>query len=105
MESMVEKLFKYREENFVDEIEQDMYNLKNRLKDINTNQMQKMIDKIPDENRTLKDDLYRCLENLVADYNITMAYYNKKYYKQGFFDAVQYVGNNYHTINRVEENT
>ena len=43
------------------------------------------------DNNLLKEQLTSNIEDLIIDYNITMAYYNKKYYKQGFKDATNLI--------------
>lgn len=61
--------------------------MKQKIKDINRKEITKIINNIPQENNELKEKLETCIDNLIADYNIMLAYYNKKYYKQGFEDA------------------
>jgi len=85
--NLLDKFFEFREEESLDNIQNDMSILKNRVKDIKRNEISKLIESIPDENGKLKENLANSIENLVADYNVMLAYYNKKYYKQGFEDA------------------
>lgn len=61
--------------------------LQQKIKDINRKEITEIINNIPQENNELKEKLETCIDNLIADYNIMLAYYNKKYYKQGFEDA------------------
>lgn len=89
--SMIDEFFHYREEKFIDEIEKDMNLLSSKLKDIKREEIIGLVNNIPEENDVLKERLINSIDNLVADYNIAMAYYNKKYYKQGFLDASQVI--------------
>lgn len=65
----------------------DITFLKNRLKNIDRKEINELISSIPKEKSNIKEKLTNSIDNLVADYNIIVAYYNKKYYKQGFIDA------------------
>ena len=69
----------------------DLTSLNDKIKGINKEEITKLISKIPDENDKLRKELTNKLNNLVADYNILVAYYNKKYYKQGFEDATNLI--------------
>lgn len=86
--NLLDRFFSYREEEFLDEIDNDIKVLKERLKDIDKKEIKNIISSIPEENAELKEKLGDSIDNLVADYNILVAYYNKKFYKQGFNDAV-----------------
>lgn len=86
--NIVDKFFQYREEKFIDEIEEDINLLSNKIKDIKRRELTELVDSIPKENFVLKEKLINSIDNLIVDYNIMLAYYNKKYYKQGFEDAV-----------------
>ena len=86
--SLLDKVFSYREEEFLEEIDNDMKSLKDRLKCIDKKEIKDIISSIPKENVELKEKLENGIDNLIADYNILVAYYNKKFYKQGFNDAV-----------------
>lgn len=61
--------------------------LQQKIKGINREEITKIINNIPQGNAELKEKLTYTIDNLIADYNIMLAYYNKKYYKQGFEDA------------------
>ena len=86
--NLLDKFFSYREEEFLEEIDEDKSSLKNRLKDIDKKEIKNIIKDIPENNTELKKKLENSIDNLVADYNILIAYYNKKFYKQGFNDAI-----------------
>lgn len=61
--------------------------LKDRLKNIDRKEIDELISTIPEEKADIKQELTNSIDNLIADYNIIVAYYNKKYYKQGYIDA------------------
>ncbi len=86
-QTIINKFFNYTEEKFIDEIESDKVKLKNSLRNIERENITKLINQLSNENADIRDKLINSIDNLIADYNIKMAYYNKKYYKQGFIDA------------------
>lgn len=85
---IIDKLFRLREEEIIDSFQEDRNKLGNCLKEINKEAIKEIINKIPQDNKNLKIQLEEQIDNLIADYNIILAYYNKKYYKQGFNDAI-----------------
>ncbi len=84
---LIDTLFKFREEDNITDLQNDMSYLKNRVKGIKKEEIETLISNIPEENKIIKEKLLDSIDNLIADYNIMLAYYNKKYYKQGFEDA------------------
>ncbi len=87
-ENILNRFFNLRQEDLIDEMGKDRENLKHLLKQINISQIDDIIDGLPKEYNYIKNELYQKIENLIGDYEIKMAYYNKKYYKQGFYDAI-----------------
>lgn len=87
-QNILDTFFNIRQEDLLDEMDTDRAYLKSRLKQIRRQGINDTIDQLPEEYVTLKNELYQKIEELVGDYEIKMAYYNKKYYKQGFHDAV-----------------
>ncbi len=83
---LIDELFKIREEDGIKDIQADMSFLKNRVKGVKREEIESLISCVPQAN---KEKILSDIDNLVADYNIMLAYYNKKYYKQGFEDAVE----------------
>lgn len=83
---LIDKLFEFREEDGIKDIQADMCFLKNRIKGIKREEIESLISCVPQAN---KEKILSNIDNLVADYNIILAYYNKKYYKQGFEDALE----------------
>ncbi len=83
---LIDKLFELREEDGIKDIQKDMSFLRNRIKGIKREEIENLICNVPHEN---KEKLFNKIDNLIADYNIMLAYYNKKYYKQGFEDALE----------------
>lgn len=86
--NLLDRFFSYREEEFLEEIDDDIKSLKNRLKCVDKKEIKNIIRDIPKENIDLKEKLENGIDNLIADYNVLVAYYNKKFYKQGFNDAI-----------------
>lgn len=86
--NLLDRFFSYREEEFLEEIDDDIKSLKNRLKCVDKKEIKNIIKDIPKENIELKEKLENSIDNLIADYNVLVAYYNKKFYKQGFNDAI-----------------
>ena len=86
--SLLDKVFSYREEEFLEEIDNDIKSLKDRLKCVDKKEIKNIISNIPKEKVELKEKLENGIDDLIADYNILVAYYNKKFYKQGFNDAI-----------------
>lgn len=86
--NLLDRFFIYREEEFLEEIDNDIKSLKDRLKCVDKKEIKNIISSIPKENIELKEKLENSIDNLVTDYNVLVAYYNKKFYKQGFNDAV-----------------
>ena len=85
--NLIDRFFEYREEENLVNIQTDLNILKNKVRDLNRKEINKIFETIPEENSNLKEQLINSVDNLVADYNVLMAYFNKKYYKQGFEDA------------------
>lgn len=87
--NIIDMLFLEREEETMSNIESDVLILKNKVKGAKKGEINNIIANFPKENNELKEKLLDYIDNLVADYNIMLAYYNKKYYKQGFEDALE----------------
>lgn len=83
---LIDKLFEIREEDGIKDIQNDICFLKNRVKGIKREEIESLISDVPQGN---KEKILSNIDNLIADYNIMLAYYNKKYYKQGFEDALE----------------
>ncbi len=87
-ENIIDTFFKQRQEDLLEEMSFDRNALKTVLKQENRKRIQDNIDEIPKEYRQLKENLTKNIEDLISNYEIKMAYYDKKYYKQGFQDAI-----------------
>lgn len=87
-QNIIDTFFDLRQDDMLEEMDTDRASLRNVLKQINQKELKNIINTLPDEYETVKKDLYEKIDNLVGDYEIKMAYYNKKYYKQGFSDAI-----------------
>lgn len=87
-QNIIDTFFDLRQDDMLEEMDTDRASLRNVLKQINQKELKNIINTLPDEYETVKKDLYEKIDELVSDYEIKIAYYNKKYYKQGFSDAV-----------------
>ncbi len=87
-ENILDTFFDIRQDDILEEMNMDRISLRNVLKQINQRELKNTISTLPDEYETVKKDLYQKIDELIGDYEIKIAYYNKKYYKQGFSDAV-----------------
>lgn len=86
--NILDKFFSLREEELAGEIETDTKYLKSMLKNVRQEDIVKKIKLLPDEYNNVKIDILNKIDDLIGNYNIKIAYYNKKYYKQGFIDAI-----------------
>lgn len=86
---LIDKLFEYRQDDNIADIQNDIIALKNKVKGVKQKEIIKLISNLSQDNINLKEKLIESIDNLVEDYNIMLAYYNKKYYKQGFEDALE----------------
>lgn len=87
-ENIIDTFFNIRQDEFLEEMAEDISVLSPILKRENKRKLQENIDEIPNEYEELKTKLKNDVEDLISNYEIKMAYYHKKYYKQGFKDAV-----------------
>ena len=87
-EKIIDRFFNIRQDDFLEEMSTDMEILKPVLKQENKKKIQQNIDEIPNEYKELKTELKNNINDLISNYEIKMAYYHKKYYKQGFEDAI-----------------
>lgn len=86
--NILDKFFNLREEELAEDIESDTKCLKLVLKNVKQEDIIKKIQTLPEEYNDIKIDILSKIDDLVGNYNIKIAYYNKKYYKQGFKDAI-----------------
>ncbi|MBO5478315.1 MAG: hypothetical protein J6A04_01110 [Clostridia bacterium] len=85
---ILDAFFNLRQEDMLEDGKEDIKVLEKTLKDITTQQLQNTIQDLPEECKEIKEKLSEQLDDLVINYQIKMAYYDKKYYKQGFNDAI-----------------
>lgn len=86
--NILDKFFGLRDEEISEDIEEDAKCLKEMLKNVKQEDIVNKIKSLPEEYNELKKDILSQLDDLIGNYNIKIAYYNKKYYKQGFKDAI-----------------
>lgn len=87
-ENIIDTFFNIRQDEFLEEMGEDIDILRPVLKQENKKELQENINEIPNEYEELKIKLKNGIDDLISNYEIKMAYYHKKYYKQGFKDAV-----------------
>lgn len=87
-ENIIDTFFNIRQDEFLEEMGEDIDILRPVLKQENKKELQQNINEIPNEYEELKTKLKNGIDDLISNYEIKMAYYHKKYYKQGFKDAV-----------------
>jgi len=88
---IMDKFFRFREEKFMEEITLDMESiekLENNKINVNKRKINELVNQIPEENKLLKEEILNRVDDLIADYNVAIACNNKKFYKQGFQDAM-----------------
>ena len=88
-QNLVDCYFVLRQDDLMEQMQQDRNCLRKVLKQTSSKELEDTINQLPEECNDIKNELYQKFEDLVGDYEIKLAYYNKKYYKQGFFDAIQ----------------
>ena len=84
---MLDKIYSIRQCDFEKESNEDRKKLLERLNSVT----QEEIEKIIGEEMTQKEESKKVIENLdklIENYEIKMAYYMEKRYKQGFKDAM-----------------
>lgn len=86
--SLLDKLFNYREEELSENVDKDAKCFKQILKNVRQEDIVNLVNTLPEEYKETKKEILNKLDNLIANYNIKISYYNKKYYKQGFKDAI-----------------
>ncbi len=87
-ENILDKFFYIREEEISENIKEDTENLKSKLKKVKQEDINNIIEKLPEEYFEIKRELKDKVEDLIINYNIKIAYYNKKYYICAFNDAI-----------------
>lgn len=87
-ENIIDRFFNIRQDEFLEEMAEDISVLSPILKRENKKKLKENIDEIPNEYEELKTKLKDNIDDLISNYEIKMAYYHKKYYKQGFKDAI-----------------
>lgn len=86
--NILDNFFYLRDEEISEDIESDTKYLKTVLKNVKEESIEQRIQTLPEEYNDIKKDILSKINDLIGDYNIKIAYYNKKYYKQGFRDAI-----------------
>lgn len=86
--NILDRFFYLRDEEISEDIELDSKYLKTVLKNVKEESIEQKIQTLPDQYNDIKKDILNKIDDLIGDYNIKIAYYNKKYYKQGFRDAI-----------------
>lgn len=87
-QDLLDIYFRGREEEMTNRHKEDRKYFEPILKKIGSKQVRNTIEQIPEEYQDIKEKLKEELEDITINYDIKLAYYNKKYYKQGFEDAI-----------------
>lgn len=87
-EDILDTFFYLRQEDLLDELKEDRKCLKNALKQVCMKDLQESIERLPKEYEEVKNKIYDYIDTLAANYEVKRAYYDKKYYVQGFNDAI-----------------
>ena len=87
-ENILDTFFDLRRDDLLEELNEDRACLKNAIKQVHIQELQKSIDTLPKEYEEVKNNIYNYIDTITANYEIKRAYYDKKYYKQGFNDAI-----------------
>ena len=87
-DNMLDRFFILRQGDLLEEMKEDREALKSSLKQLNDKKLHESMSQLPQEYDQVKKQIYEYIEDLANDYEIKMAYYDKKFYKQGFEDAV-----------------
>lgn len=86
--TLLDKFFYNREEEMAEEITEDIQCLKSKLKNVRQEHILELLEELPAECHEIREQITEKLDDLIVNYMIKIAYYNKKYYKQGFKDAI-----------------
>lgn len=84
---MLDKIYCARQEDFEKEASVDRKKLLDKLNNITQEELEKIIEEKWQDDEIRKKFL-KDLDGLVENYEIKMAYYMEKMYKQGFKDAI-----------------
>ncbi|MCI8481704.1 MAG: hypothetical protein HFJ27_01070 [Clostridia bacterium] len=87
-EKILDKFFALRQDDLMNEMPEDRAYLKRVLKQTKDMGITDMICQLPEEYNSIKQEIEQKFEDVIGDYEVKLAYYNKKYYKQGFYDAL-----------------
>lgn len=87
-ENILDTFFYLRQEDLLDELKEDGKCLKNAVKKVCIKDLKSCMDELPNQYDDVKSKVYDYIDTITANYEIKRAYYDKKYYKQGFNDAI-----------------
>ncbi len=83
---MLEKIYEIRQEDFEVESSKDREYLNQILNEVKVEKIEEKINEVL--NKEEAKNIIKTIELLVENYEIQIAYYSKKNYKQGFKDAI-----------------
>lgn len=87
--NLLDEFFLMREEEMVEDMPNDQKTFTKILKNVKRKDCIGLVSQLPEEYSKIKQELVNEIEDMVTNYEIQIAYYNKKYYKQGFLDATK----------------
>ena len=85
---MLAKIYEIRQNDFEELSSMEREEIKEKINYITIEEIQEIIEKNITEQSTI-EDLLEKLDNLIENYEIKMAFYMEKRYKQGFQDAIR----------------
>lgn len=86
--NMLDSIYNKRQVELEKEANMDRKILLKKLHSTDIEQVKNAINQYI-ENQERKEDILKMLDEVIENYQIKAAYYNEKYYKQGFKDAVK----------------
>ena len=90
MEDILSKLYEARQNDLECQNAKEREEIKEQLNEVTIEMLQTMIEEnIPEQNK--QQEILKKLEKLIENYEIKMAFYMEKRYKQGFKDAVRFL--------------
>ena len=85
---MLSKIFECRQYDIEENREEDKIYFEEMLNDIDLNRIYKIIDNVCMQEELIRDNLHELLQKLIENYDMKIAYYSEKYYKQGLIDGM-----------------
>lgn len=85
---MLSKIFECRQYDIEEDSQEDQIFFQEKLNDIDLNTIYEIIDNVCVEEELIRNNLHELLQKLIENYDMKIAYYTEKYYKQGIVDGM-----------------